>query len=141
MGRFFCPVLLKYAAKPLAPKSVKNFFTAYVFLSQRRLLAKRLLKLFCKAYYFVCFKKIHSIVKSKAFNVADFAVACKFGAALLFCPCFAGGKQLICISTAAVSVAHKYTFKIPDRRRFGSFHIIMTKAALSKADRYAAFIF
>lgn len=32
MGRFFCPVLLKYAAKPLAPKSVKKFFTAYVFL-------------------------------------------------------------------------------------------------------------
>lgn len=94
-----------------------------------------------KANNSVGFYKMHSLVKAKTADIMYFTIAGEFMAAILLCPCFARGQQLLGVSLIAIRLFHKNAFQISNRRCFSSLHIIMAQLALRKADRYVLHIF
>ncbi len=62
-------------------------------------------------------------------------------AILVPCPGLAGGKQLPCVTLAAMRLLNKDPFQVTHGRCGGSFHIIVPQMALREADGNAALVF
>ena len=94
-----------------------------------------LLQCFSKANNAVGFCEAKIPVEGKALGIGQFTVAGKFPAALFLCPDFTGGQEQSGIAVSAAVFGYKNPFQITNRGGSCSFHIVMAKLALGKANR------